>query len=245
LAEPPRPLIVIASILTVALVMSGCLSGSDDKVTVGDLETEDTFVDVGEADAVKAYIEMGSGNLRVRPGGDHLMEATIKYNVKQWKPVFTYVEEGEVWNLSVRQPKQDLEVEGDTRNDWELRFGLVIPMEMVVQMGSGEVDIKATGLDLVALSVSTGAGDVDLDLTGTWQNSLVVRVGTGGGDVGIFVPSDVGVQISVIQGAGTVIAPGFEQVQGNYVNDAYQTADFVMLIAVDIGAGDLKVLEVP
>jgi hypothetical protein len=225
--------------------MSGCLSGPDDGVRVGDLRTEDTFVDVGDADAVKVNIDMGSGSLEVSPGGDHLMEATIKYNVEQWKPVFTYVEQGELWNLTVRQPGQDLDVEGETRNEWGLRFGLVIPMEMDVHVGAGDVNIRTTGLDLVAMSVSTGAGEVDIDLSGSWYDNLVVRVGTGGGDVGLIVPSDVGVQVSVIQGAGTVIAPGFEQVQGNYVNDAYQTADVVMLIAVDIGAGDLKVLEVP
>jgi hypothetical protein len=229
----------------VALVVSGCLSGSEDGVSVGDLRTEDTFVDVGEADAVRVHVDMGSGDLRVRPGGDHLMEATIRYNVKQWKPVFTYVEEGELWNLTVRQPEQDLDVEGETRNDWELRFGLVIPMEMDFRLGAGDVDVRVTGLDLVAMSVATGAGEVDIDLSGTWYENLVVRVGTGSGSVGLIVPSDVGVQISVIQGAGTVIAPGFEQVQGNYVNGAYQTADVIMLVAVDIGAGDLTVLEVP
>ncbi len=240
-----RPATLLVTILTVALVMSGCLSPSNGTVQVGDLRTEDTFVEVGEANAVEVNVDMGQGDLRIRPGGDHLMEAVFRYNVDRWKPVFSYVEEGEVWNLTVRQPRQDLEVEGDTRNEWELDFGLVIPMEFKIQMGAGDANIRLSGLDVVALSVSTGAGKLDLDLSGAWYDTLVARVGTGAGDVGLIVPSDTGVQISVVQGAGTVIAPGFEQVGGNYVNEAFDTASVFMLIAVDIGSGNLQVLQVP
>lgn len=236
---------ILLSLVTVALVMSGCLSPTDGTVQVGDLRTQDTFVEVGEANAVKVNVDMGQGALRIRPGGDHLMEALFRYNVDRWKPVFSYEDEGEVWNLSVRQPRQDLEVEGDARNEWELDFGLVIPMEFKIEMGAGDANIRLSGLDVVALSVSTGAGQLDIDLSGAWYDTLVARVGTGAGDVGLIVPSDIGVQISVVQGAGTVIAPGFEQVGGNYVNEAFQTATVVMLIALDIGSGNVQVLQVP
>ena len=240
---PPRTLLLV--ILTAVMVVSGCISSDDGTIKVGDLRTEDTFVEIGEADAVEVNLDIGQGNLRVRTGGDELMEAIIKYNVDQWKPRFTYVEQGEIWNLTVRQPGQDLDVEGDARNDWDLRFGLVVPMAINVEMGVGNADIQVGGLDLVSLSVSTGAGEVDLDLSGTWYDHLLVRVGTGAGDVGLIVPSGIGVQISVIQGAGTVIAPGFTQVEGNYKNAAFDTAQVLMLFAVDIGAGNLKVLQVP
>lgn len=236
---------LIFVLATVTLVMSGCLSHTDGVVQVGDLRTEDTFVEVGEATAVKVNVDMGQGDLVIRPGGDHLMEATFEYNVGRWKPTFTYVDEGDLWNLTVRQPRQDLEVEGDARNDWALDFGLVIPMEVNVHMGSGDAHVRLTGLDIVAVTVTTGAGQVTLDLTGPWYYNVVARVGNGAGDVGLIVPSDTGVQISVVQGAGTVIAPGFEQVNGNYVNDAFDTADVLMLIAVDIGSGNLQVLEEP
>lgn len=240
---PPRTLLLV--ILTATLVVSGCISSDDGTAKVGDLRTEDTYVEIGEADAVEVNVDMGQGNLQVRTGGNELMEAIIKYNVEEWKPRFTYVEEGEIWNLTVRQPGQDLRIEGDARNDWDLRFGLVVPMAMNVEIGAGNADIQVGGLDLVSLSVSTGVGKVDLDLSGSWSDHLVVRVGTGTGEVGLIVPSDIGVQISIKQGVGTVIAPGFTQVEGNYKNAAFDTADILMLIAVDIGTGNLKVLEVP
>jgi hypothetical protein len=244
-ANVVRPFRAVITVLLAGLVASGCITPSDGTTKVGDLRTEDTFVEIGGAQAVRVNLDMGWGTLKVEPGGDHLMEATFTYNVDRWKPRFMYVDEGEYWNLSVRQPRQDLEVEGDVRYGWDLDFGLLVPMEMNVEMGSGDADIRVSGLNVVSLSVSTGAGELDVDLSGSWYDDLVVRVGTGAGDVGLIVPSDMGVQISVHQGAGTVIAPGFTQVQGNYVNSAFGTSDLAMLIAVNIGSGDLQVLQVP
>jgi len=230
--------------LTVALLVSGCL-GSDDVVQTGDTETYSTFVEAGPANAVEVNLDLGQGRLQVRPGSVKLMEATFKYNVDLWKPRFTYLEQGEIWNLTITQPRKDLDVEGDTRNEWDLVFGDRVPIAMTARVGSGDVNIRATGLDLVSLSVSTGAGGVDLDLSGRWYDHLVVRVGTGAGDVKLIVPSDMGVQISVIQGAGTVIAPGFTLIEDNYKNAAFDTSALFMLIAVDIGSGDVQVLQVP
>ncbi|UCC92504.1 MAG: hypothetical protein JSW25_07500 [Thermoplasmata archaeon] len=239
---PTRTLLM--TILTVALVLSGCL-GSEEVVRTGDLETYDTFVEVGPAEAVEVNLDMGRGQLQVRPGSVKLMEATFRYNVDQWKPRFTYVEQADLWNLTVTQPKQGIEVEGETQNEWDLVFGNMVPMAMSAQVGAGNVNVRATGLDLVSLSVSTGAGDVDMDLSGRWFDHLVARAGTGTGNVKLIVPSDMGVQISVVQGVGTVIAPGFTEIQGNYKNAAFDTAELIMLIAVDIGTGDLQVLQVP
>jgi hypothetical protein len=239
---PARTLLMTA--LTIALLVSGCI-GSDDDVRTGDLRTYDTFVEVGPASAVEVNLDIGQGQLQVRPGSVKLMEATFKYNVDRWKPRFTYVEQGEIYNLTVTQPQKGLDVEGDTRNEWDLVFGSMVPVEIKAKIGSGNVNIRAGGLDLVSLSVSTGAGEVELDLSGQWYDHLVVRAGSGAGDVKLIVPSDMGVQISVIQGAGTIIAPGFTELEGNYVNAAFETAVLVMLIAVDIGTGDLQVLQVP
>jgi hypothetical protein len=239
---PKRTLLL--TVLTVVLVISGCI-GSDDVVRPGDTETYDTFVEVGPAEAVEVNLDMGQGQLQVRPGSTKLMEATFKYNVDRWKPRFTYVDQGEIWNLTVTQPQQGLDVEGDTRNEWDLVFGNMVPMEINAQVGAGDVNIRGTGLNLVSLSVSTGAGGIELDLAGSWYDHLVVRAGTGAGNVKMIVPSDMGVQISVIQGAGTVIAPGFTEIEGNYKNAAFDTASLFMLIAVDIGSGDLQVLQVP
>jgi hypothetical protein len=237
---------MIMTLITIALVVSGCLGedGDDGTVEPGKLRTYDTFVDLGDAEAVDVNIEMGRGSLKLTPGIDKLMEGTFVYNIGQWKPVFSYEDEGEVWNLTVTQPNADLKVGTGARNEWDVRLLYYVPMAIDVVMGAGTADVKVGGMDLASLSVATGSGDVNLDLTGDWYASVIVRAGTGAGNVDIVVPSSVGVQVSVIQGAGTVIAPGFTEVEGNYKNAAFDTADVLILIATDIGTGDLTVLEI-
>ncbi len=242
----PKRMIVMA-IITAVVMVSGCITtnGDDDIVETGDLRTEDHFVELGSAQNVKVNIEMGTGELEVKPDATKLMEGTFTYNIDRWKPKFTYDPEGNIWNLTIWQPNTDLKVESDARNEWDLSFGTWVPMEMNVAIGEGSADIAVAGLDLASLSVSTGAGDISLDLTGNRVDHLIVRAGTGNGRVNLIVPSYIGVQIQPTQGSGTVIAPGFEFRDGNYFNDVFDSAEVFILIAVNIGNGDLVVLETP
>ncbi len=242
----PKRMTVMA-VLTVMVMVSGCITsnGDDDIVKTGDLRTEDYFVELGPAQNVRINIEMGTGELEIRPDATKLMEGTFTYNIDKWKPRFTYDPEGNIWNLTIRQPNADIEVESDARNEWDLSFGTWVPMEMNVEIGAGTADIAVAGLDLASLSIAIGAGDIALDLTGNRVDHLIVRVGTGNGRVNLIVPDYIGVQIQPTQGSGTVIAPGLEFRDGNYFNDVFDSSEVFILIAVDIGVGDLVVLETP
>jgi hypothetical protein len=237
------------TLLIITILVSGCISDEDDGViNTGKLRTDDTFVDIGDAKAVEVNLEIGRGLLSVRPGLDKLMEGTFKYNIAKWKPEFSYIVENatdDVWNLTIRQPNNDLKVEQGARNEWDIHLLYYVPMSLDVKMGSGTSEIRVGGMDLASLSVAAGSGDVNVDLSGDWFATLVARIGTGAGNVDLIVPSAYGVQISVIQGSGKVVAPGFTKVEDNYKNAAFDTAGILLLIAVDIGAGDVVVLEVP
>ncbi len=239
--------IIAMTIITVVVMVSGCINfnGDDDIVKTGDLRTEDHFVELGSAQNVEINIEMGSGELEIKPDATKLMEGTFTYNIDKWRPRFTYDPEGDIWNLTIWQPNTDIKVESDARNEWDLSFGTWVPMEMNVAIGAGNADIAVAGLDLASLSVSTGAGDIALDLTGNRVDHLIVRAGTGNGRVNLIVPSYFGVQINATQGTGTVIAPGFEFRNGNYFNDIFDSAEVLIFVGVNIGTGDLVVLETP
>ncbi len=246
-AKVPKRLIVM-TIITVLVMVSGCITsnGDDEIVKTGDLRVEDEFVELGPAQKVLINIEMGAGDLKVAPDATKLMEGTFTYNIDKWKPRFTYEPEGDLWNLTIKQPNTDIKVESSARNEWDLSFGTWVPMELLnVEIGAGTADIAVAGLDLASLSVSTGAGDISLDLTGNRANHLVVRAGTGTGKVNLIVPSYFGVQINATQGSGTVIAPGFEFRDGNYFNDIFDSAEVLIFVGVNIGSGDLVVLETP
>ena len=242
----PKRMIVM-TIITVMVMVSGCITsnGDDDIVKTGDLRIEDHFVELGSAQNVEINIEIGTGELKVTPDATKLMEGTFTYNIDKWKPRFTYEPEDDIWNLTIRQPTTDLKVEAGARNEGDLSFGTWVPMEMNVEIGTGAADIAVAGLDLASLSIATGSGDISLDLKGDRYDHLIVRAGTGNGRVNLIVPDYIGVQISPTQGTGTVVAPGFEFRYGNYFNDIFDYAEVFILIAVNIGVGDLVVLETP
>lgn len=238
-----RYLKAVGTILVVALLTSGCIGSDDGGVSTGDLETDNEFVELGPATAVKVNLDVGMGEIAVHGGATKLMEATFRYNVDLWKPRFTYLDEGDFWNLTVRQPQQGIDVDGNPKNEWDISLGGMVPVDVAVQLGSGSVSFQAAGLDLVSASVGTGGGDINMDLRGEWYAPILARAGTGAGNVDLIVPKAYGVQVSVRQGAGEVVAPGFELVAGNYKNAAFDTADVLILVAVEIGTGDLTILE--
>lgn len=236
---------VVMTLLVIVVMVSGCISSDDGLLEVGDMRTENTFLELGSANNVEVNLEVGIGNLEVRTDSPRLMDATFRYNVDEWKPRISYVEEGEVWNLTMSQPNTDKATESNAKNDWEVRFGTYVPMAMYIGIGAGNGDIRIHDMNLASLSVGAGSGNLDVDLSGPWSDHLVARIGTGVGDVNLIVPSGVGVQVTVEQGVGTVVAPGFTQLGSNYKNDAYDTAEVLILIAVSIGTGNLFILETP
>jgi hypothetical protein len=235
----------VMALLTVFVLVTGCTSDDGGLLPVGDMRTETTFLELGTANNVEVNLEVGIGNLELTSDSPRLMDATFRYNVKQWKPRISYLEEGEVWNLTMRQPNSDKGVEEGAENDWEVNLGTYVPMAVNVDIGAGNGDIDIYDMNLVSLSVRTGSGNLDVDLSGPWSAHMIARIGTGVGDVDLVVPSETGVQITVEQGVGTVVAPGFTQQGANYKNDAFDTAEVVILIAVSLGTGNLVVLETP
>lgn len=132
---------------------------------------------------------------------DKLLEADFTYNVAKLKPEVGYTD----GTLVVRQPN----VEGlpvlrgitDYRNEWGLRLYDQVPMNLRVNMGAGNSDLKLAGLSLTGLDVILGAGKSTIDLNGDWVRDLDITIDAGAADVSVRLPRDVGVCVKVDGGA--------------------------------------------
>jgi hypothetical protein len=239
--------LMLLAVLVAASMVSGCISDGDDDEVVkpGDTLTETSDVELGTATEVEVYLNLGHGELKVRPGASKLMEATFRFNVEQWRPEVTYVEGGTVWNLSVVMPNETLKVGSGTINEWSIDLGEDVPTSMVVLVGAGSVDCKVGGLNLTAFSANVGSGSLDLDLTGEWGANLTVYLNAGAGDIDIKVPDDVGARVKPVMGVGSFDGQGFTQEGGFYVNAAHATSDVILTIHANSGVGGIKVTEVP
>jgi hypothetical protein len=114
------------------------------------------------------------------------------------------------------------------------------------------VDAGAAGLKMRKLgnahfdqmNFTGGAGNFTLDFSGDWQGSGQVSIKTGVSNLTLIAPRDIGVKVTTGDKTLTnVTVEGFHR-QGNvWVNDAYGESELELTINVDIGLGNLTLLE--
>jgi hypothetical protein len=226
-------------VVGIALVLAGC----SPRLRVGELRTESQSVEAGGAEAVGVEIQFGAGELTVSGGAQDLLEADFTYNVDALKPEVEYSGN----TLVVRQPESGgfpaVQGIGDFRNEWDLRLGDGVPMDLSVNLGAGNSDLRLAGLPLTGLHIELGAGISTIDLSGDWANDLNATIETGAGDVTVLLPSDIGVRIEVEAGPTAVSAAGFSQAGNVYTNAAYGSADVNLRLDMRAGIGVLTLLQ--
>jgi hypothetical protein len=94
------------------------------------------------------------------------------------------------------------------------------------------------------MNFTGGAGNFNLDFTGDWQESARVSIDAGLSNLTLTVPRDVGVRIDTgDQPLANVNANGFRRQGTAWVNDAYDKSDVELIISVNIGLGNLTLIE--
>jgi hypothetical protein len=115
-----------------------------------------------------------------------------------------------------------------------------------------EVDAGAASLKLRKLgnarfdqmNFTGGAGNFDLDFSGDWQESARVSIDAGLSNLKLTVPSDIGVRVNTGDKAlANVNAEGFRRQGTAWVNNAYGESELELIISVDIGLGNLTLIE--
>ncbi|MBN2389390.1 MAG: hypothetical protein JXR84_01620, partial [Anaerolineae bacterium] len=138
-------LTLLIIIVTALFISLGCAVGSFrvDTVTVGELNKETQTVDAGDAEQVRVYIKMGTGELKVNHGAEALMRANFTYNVADWEPQVDYTVTDGSGRLNIRQPSSEqISARSDIRYTWDLKFSEEIPLDMRIECGAGNGEIK-------------------------------------------------------------------------------------------------------
>lgn len=225
--------------------------------------TESRTVQLGAATAVTAAIELGVGDLELTGGARELLEAEFTYDRPERRPEVAYhVADGD-GILTVRQPGMTESAETEARNEWALRMGSAAPMGLSIEVGAGDATLDLSALSLTDLDVDTGAGDLVLrlaggdlleradvnlgagtaivDLTGRWQKDCYVRLNLGVGTVSVVVPRTIGVRLDADTGIGSVRVEGLSREGDGYRNQAYGKAPTSIVLAVNVGVGEISI----
>jgi hypothetical protein len=229
-----------------SLVLTGAplLAGCSPRLRVGELQSESQTVELDNADAVRAEITMGAGDLQVTGGAQELLQAGFTYNVARLEPEVKYTG----GTLTVRQPNAEglpaLQGITDFRNEWDLRFNDEVPMDLRLDMGAGTSDLQLADLSLTGLDINLGASESTIDLSGDWARDLDVAIDAGAADITVRLPKEIGVRVEVEAGPTVVNAPGLTKDGNVYTNAAYGVSDVTLQIDLQAGIGAINLLEV-
>jgi uncharacterized protein DUF2154 len=229
-------LFVAAVAATLSLVSCG-----EQRVEVGELQTESRSVEPENAESVRANLRIGIGELNLTGGADALMEADFAYNVSSWQPQVNYEVVGDTGTLTVEQQGLGEGIPTpDARNEWDLRLNDAVPLDLGVQMGGGVSNLDLDSLSLRGLSIDMAAGATTVDLTGDWERDLSALVRGGAGEVTVLFPSQVGVRVNAGTRLGRVNTDGLQEQGEAFVNDAYGDSEVTLEVRVQGGVGQIN-----
>lgn len=193
------------------------------------------------AESVRVHVEMPAGNLRLTGGAHNLLDADFNCNESEGKPKISYDVTGSDGQLLVTQ-ESGAHAFGRSNNNWDLRLSDDVPMELKIEMGAGQSDLRLGGLSLTRLDIEIGAGQVTADLTGNWKKDLDAKIEGGVGSAIIRLPQDVGVRVHATGGMGSVNASGLLRDGEYYVNREYGKSRVTLRLSVEGGVGSIRLV---
>jgi N-terminal domain of toast_rack, DUF2154/Domain of unknown function (DUF5668) len=251
--DEPRPAVsgtTVAWLLLFVLLAAGSWHGrtryGHHRYEAGQGQVQDTqAIELGGAKSVSASIEMPSGMLTISGNSPRLLDANFSYERPADRPKLDYQVSGDQGELKITAQDENtththiVGVGGDD-SDWNLQFGGGVPLELKIEMGAGQSDLRLNGMDVSHLDVEMGAGELNLDLTGERKSSLSGKIEGGAGTATIRLPKDIGVRVQASGGIGSVTAQGLKRDGDTYTNDAYGKTPASIDMSVEGGVGQIR-----
>jgi len=201
-------------------------------------------VDLQGAKSVSASIDMDSGQLNIRGGAAHLLETDFRYTGGWEQPRVQYHVTDGAGDLRINQQSRGPHI-GHSDNTWDLNFSDAAPLELRINMGAGQGNLRLRGVDVTRLEVHLGAGEVNLDLTGPRKSDLTANLEGGVGHASVRLPKDVGVAATVSGAIGSVQVHGLQKQDGEYRNEAYGKSPRTIRLDIHGGIGDIDLEQEP
>jgi hypothetical protein len=200
------------------------------------------IVEPQKAKSAKARLEMSAGELTINGGSPNLLDADFNYNSSFGEPRVDYTVSNGVGELDIKQNGNSVHF-GNSRNDWNLRFGKDVPLDLKVDMGAGQGNLHLRDVPLTGLELNIGAGQVDVDLTGDRKTDLTADIEGGVGQANIRLPKNVGVVAHASGGIGSIDVRGLKHDGDTYTNDALGKSAATIHLKVEGGIGQIVLTQ--
>jgi len=205
---------------------------------------ESRSVELQGAKMIRASIEMPSGELTVSGGSAHLMDADFLHSASWDAPNVEYTVSGGTGDLLVKQDGGGTHFRGSD-NHWNVKLNSGVPVDLKIEMGAGQGNLRLREVNLTNLELNLGAGEANVDLTGARKSDLNADIEGGVGQANIRLPRDVGVVVNAHGGIGTIDTRGLKHEDGEYTNDAYGKSPTTIHLTVNGGIGNITLTQEP
>ena len=215
-----------------------------DRRSSDDWQQHSQTVDRQGAKSVNVSLETSAGEFTIGGGASHLLDADFKYSDSYGTPRVAYNVDAGIGHLNISQDDSSVHF-GKSHNEWNLRLGNEVPLELKVEMGAGRGRLSLRDLPVTRLEMSMGAGQADVDLTGDRKSDLTANLEGGVGQVTIRLPRKVGVVVRASGGIGSINAHGLRHEDDEYTNEAYGKTPATIHLKVEGGIGQINLIEEP
>jgi hypothetical protein len=84
------------------------------------------------------------------------------------------------------------------RNHWDLRLSDSVPIDLEILTAASDSHLDLTIIELTGLHLEVGAGNGTFDLSGIRPRDLPGRIKGGVGNITLYLPSALGIQVNVL-----------------------------------------------
>jgi hypothetical protein len=139
--------------LVIVIALAGC---------AGEVGTTQSFpIDVPRpADVSQVWdveLNPGAASIEIKSNAEALVQGTVDYNVAELKPIVVIGER----RVEIRQDFTGV-LPINSRNDWRLRLGRGVPLNLIVNTGASSGAWELGGLSLRSVTWAQGAADATL-----------------------------------------------------------------------------------
>ena len=173
-----RPMLVL---ILSSLILVSCDSfGTADP---GAVLTAEEVIELGAATSVDVAIDVNtSADLMVADGSGPLLSSQFTYN-ERLEPDLSYEVDDGRGVLEIDQPRRRNLDRDKLENEWNLRFGSEAPVDLSIDMSSGDTELQFSELSLASLEVDTSSGNLDAVLQGQLDDLRRIDAATSSGNM--------------------------------------------------------------
>lgn len=196
---------------------------------------------LGHFDQANVTIKMGVGQLTMDSSAkDLLLTGKLRYDTRLGRPVLEQRSNGNQATLVLSQPEGRLRLPtfGRVESKWNVSLNKDVPLKLDVTTGVGESRLNLGDLMLRELTVTAGVGDTTIQLPATEQDQYV-RLRGGVGEVAIYLPRNMNIQVETRSGIGSVKAPRLERTANGYVRNVGGESTLYLNIQMGVGSVEL------